>query len=207
MSDSFRFRSTKRSGDFENKKLLVLREAARLFAEKGAQQTSLDEIAESLGISKPALYYYFKSKDEMISDCLARGHKNDEENVARIFEHFESGADRLRELCHYYVNTITEDFGRCIVLIDLNSLSDDGKKRFLKSQRFLYSQIRKIIQGGCADGSLKPCNETITTFALIGALNSAARWYKPGGRLTPGDIAEQIYRVYADGIVVEGGGG
>lgn len=201
MNQKTQFRSTKRSGDYENKRLILLREAARLFIEKGVQQTSLDDVVENLGISKPALYYYFKSKDEIISECLARGHKNDEENVKRIFETLKSGPERLKALCQYYTRTITDDFGRCIVLIELNSLSPEGQERFLKSQRFLYGEIKRLISEGVAEGSFNECNETVTAFALIGALNSSARWFVSGKGLEPDEIADQIYRTFANGVV------
>src|ERR1019366_9449101 len=76
-----RVRTTKRDiapasrDDFEAKRMAILRAAARAFTEQGYHQTSINELADKLGVAKPMLYYYADSKDDLLFRCgqVARG--------------------------------------------------------------------------------------------------------------------------------------
>ena len=57
----------------ELKRDAVLQTAAHLFLEHGYQKTSLSLLAARLKITKPALYYYFKNKEEILAECYSNG--------------------------------------------------------------------------------------------------------------------------------------
>ena len=82
------FHALPRQGNFEEKRVLILTEAARLFVEKGAHETSLSDIAALFGISKPALYHYAKSKDDIIAQILVAAREGNR-NMLDHFQHSE----------------------------------------------------------------------------------------------------------------------
>ncbi len=194
------FRATKRKRNFEAKKMVILREAAQLFATNGVNQTSLDDIANRLNISKPALYYYVKSKDEIISECLALAHENDVGKIAEIGSLDCPGLQKFTELVKYYGHNVIDDFGKCLVLVDLNALSEESREKHRESQRFLLGASRRFLREGIKDGSVKPCNETIITFTVVGALNSIAHWFQKDGPSTISEVVDQIIDSFVDGI-------
>ncbi len=194
------FRKTKRKGNRETKKVAILREAAKAFVEQGVHQTSLDDLAERLQVTKPALYYYVKNKEAVILECLAIGHKDDKEKIAEIRKSDASGWEKFKNLSRYYGNNVITDFGRCLVLIDLNSLSKDGQRKHRKSQRYIFEAARGFLEEGIKDKSVKPCNATVATLAIVGALNSIAHWYRESGPDKIDAIVEQILESFENGV-------
>lgn len=201
MAEQSSFNSMRRQRQFPEKKLAVLREAAIVFAERGVAQTSLDDIAERLQISKPAVYYYVKSKDEIISECLALAHQDDEDNIERIFALPVSGLEKVRELMLYYGRAITEDvFGRFLATVDLHALSAPVLAKHRESQRYLFESSRRLILEGIADGSVRACDPTTVTFAFVGALNSVIHWYDPKGPRSAESVVTEIWELIRSGL-------
>src|SRR5690606_2591801 len=83
----------------ELKRRAILRVASRLFNEKGFHGTSLDEIADVLGVTKTALYYYVRSKDALLYECMILSYGCG----VRAREHAQSLARDPREgICLFY---------------------------------------------------------------------------------------------------------
>ena len=79
-----------------DKKDAVLLAGARLFTRKGFQGTSLDDIAQSLGVTKPTLYYYIANKEEILIECVERGLTAFHQGLAALLESGLGGRDLLR---------------------------------------------------------------------------------------------------------------
>lgn len=187
--------------NFPAKKLAVLKEAARAFVEKGVVQTSLDDIAERLKVTKPAIYYYVKSKEEIIGECLALGHQYDEENILRIAALPVDGLKKLREMMLYYGRAIHHDvFGHFLATVDQYALSETGLAKHRESQRYLFEASRRMILEGIDDGSIRPCDPTTVTFAMVGALNSTTRWFDPKGPRSIDSVIEEIWELIRTGV-------
>src|ERR1700733_4784159 len=73
-----------RRRDPNGKKEAVLQTAVQMFIEKGYRQTSLDDVAKRLKITKPALYYYFHNKEEIYLECYRRGIAMTQQSLERI---------------------------------------------------------------------------------------------------------------------------
>ena len=86
------FHALPRQGSFEDKRLLILQEAARLFVENGAHETTLSDIAALFGISKPALYHYARSKDDIIAQILVAAREGNREMLELFTQPFNSGS-------------------------------------------------------------------------------------------------------------------
>lgn len=194
MEDRARGRADKREA--------VLRAAARLFNEKGFHATSLDEVAERLHVSKPTLYRYAKSKDEILFGCVQAGL---DLVRARILEAAGSGKgtalDKLRACMQAYADVVTQDFGMCVIRVGEDPLPQEGRRalRALKAQIDL--EFRRLIEQGVAEGSIAPVDAKLAAFTLAGAISWIGRWYRADGELSPAQIAEQCIAVLLNGIV------
>jgi len=190
--------------DFPNKKLAVLREAARAFVEKGVAQTTLDDIAERLKVTKPAVYYYVKSKDQIVADCIALAHEDDEASIARISALPVNGLEKVRQVMHYYGAAIQEGFGKFLATVDLHALSETSMEQHRRSQRFLFEACRRLLLEGIHDGSIRACDPTTVTFAMVGALNSTTRWFDPNGPRSVESVIAEIWQLLEGGIASPG---
>jgi AcrR family transcriptional regulator len=176
----------------DQKRDAVLRMALKLFLEQGYHRTALTEIATRLNITKPALYNYFRSKEEILVECFRHGQDLYEANISAVKSGDGDGLSKLRGLIRVYVRIIASDFGVCVTRLDDRELSREARVAVRSAKRRIDTAFREQISAGIADGSIKACDPKLTTFLITGALNGIGAWYRPDGTLSAETIAEEF---------------
>lgn len=189
----------------DQKRDAVLRTAVKMFLEKGYHRTALTEVATSLNITKPALYNYFRSKEEILFECCRLGQKMYEASIASIERKPGSGQAKLRALIRAYVHVITQDFGMCLVQLDDRELAPPARAAFRLAKRRFDAAFRTEVARGIEDGSIRPCDPKLATFVITGALNGIGAWYSPDGELSVAAIADAFATRLLDGLAVRRG--
>lgn len=193
------FRVRQRDGD--SKRVAVLETAARLFLERGYRSTSLRELATLLKITKPALYYYFQNKEQILVECYRAGITSIEGLLEEGRLDGGSGLERLQKYLHVYATAIvSHDFGRCVAMLDDSELSPAARREVRTLKRRIDAAIREYIEDGIADGSIAACNPKLAAFAAAGAINWIGTWYKPGGEMTGEEIASGFAELLTRGL-------
>jgi AcrR family transcriptional regulator len=182
------------------KKEAVLRTAVQMFIDRGYRQTSLDDIAEKLKITKPALYYYFHNKEEIYLECYRRGIALTQQSLERIRAHRGSGLEKAAGFIQTYAVIIAGDFGRFLVRQDDRELSPKAQSEVHAEKRKIDRSLRSFIEQGIADCSVRPCNVRLAAFSLAGAIHSLATWFEPGGALTAEEIAIEFAQTLTQGL-------
>ncbi len=182
------------------KRQAILRTAARAFNESGFHQTSLDDLAKRLKVSKPALYHYVDSKDDILFECNRLALEYMKEALSLAEDSAHTGMEKLRMFLTRYAENATDEFGKCLILSGDQALTKENQKTLQNTRRELETALRSIIKQGIADGSIAPCNDKYAAFALFGAFNWIAHWYQEGGELTPGEIADEMLRIFENGF-------
>ncbi len=190
--------------DRAEKREAVLRAAVRMFNARGYHATSLDDVAASLGISKPTIYHYLGNKEQVLIECVTRGLEPLRVAAEAAREEPGSGLDRLRRFLLQYACINMDDFGRCVVRTGDECLSQDGAALFRARKRDIDHALRELIAEGVADGSIAPVDVKLAAFALAGALNWPARWHDPDGALPPEEIAAKLVDVAIGGLAPRG---
>ena len=190
-----------RRRDPATKREAVLQTAAQLFLEKSYGRTSLNDVAERLNITKPALYHYFRSKEEILLECYRLGTGLIEEILNEIAAHCGTGLEKVEAFIYSYANVMTVNFGRCVMRLDQGDLSDDALGEVRSYKRKIDRRLRSFIQEGIGDGSITPCDPKIAAFSIAGALNWICMWYEPDGALSAEEIATQFARTLTQGLV------
>lgn len=168
--------------------------AARLFAERGFAGTSLQDIADSVGITRQALYYYVKSKEEVLAKLVTDLTSS---SVTRTRELRAdpnlSHAERLRRIAHLTVTNRAHDRTR-FQLLDrsASALPDDIAAAFLEGRRDALAELRGIIDDGIAAGEFRPVDSRVAALSVLGMCNWVAWWYEPGPDHPVEPIAEQM---------------
>jgi AcrR family transcriptional regulator len=189
-----------RQGNFEEKQQLILEAAARLFVEKGVHETSLSEIARRFGISKPALYHYANSKDEMIALILNRAGEGNSRILREIRSLPGSGLDKLRAALFLHAEHLDSDFGRCLATIQVSTLSKPTLALHRDTHRILLNGMTEIVKQGIDDRSIRPCQARIVVLGILNALNSMARWFDHKGPLSAKEVAAEIIDAFTEGV-------
>jgi AcrR family transcriptional regulator len=179
----------------------VLRTAAHLFLEHGYQKSSMSLLAAQLKITKPALYYYFRNKEEILVECYRNGIAHIEKLLKETSANQGTGVRKLFMYVETYAEAIvSSDFGRCVPMLDESELSPATRREVRTMKRRLDSTLRGYVEEGIADGSIRPCNPKLVSFAIAGAINWIGTWYHPDGHLTPHEIATEYARILTGGL-------
>ena len=190
-----------RKRDPEVKRDAVLLTAAHLFLEQGYRRTSMSELAKRLKITKPALYYYFHNKEEIVVECYRRGIAVIEDGLDNALVSHAAGFDKVKAYVEAYATAIVQhEFGRCVAMLDDGALSLATRREVRNLKRRIDATLRNYIEQGMKDGSIGPCDAKLAAFAIAGAVNWIGTWYQPGGPLTAQAIGRQFASLLTDGL-------
>ena len=190
----------KARGDRGLKREAVIHAAARAFNERGYHNTSLDDIAAALEVTKPTIYYYVENKEQLLFACFCAG-------LAPIRAAFDdarasgqSARERLRSVLLRYAQAIASEFGWCMVRAEDQDLSAQMRAHVKSLKSEIDQGIRRLLREGAADGSIGECDPKMTAFALAGALNWIAHWYRDSQSQSAAEIADAFVALFERGL-------
>jgi len=184
----------------ELKRDAVIAAAARVFRERGLHNTTLDDIASFLNVSKPTIYYYVQNREQIIFECFRIGTGRITAAFAELAESTASGRDKLAALVARYAEVMASDFGWCMVRVEDHDLSPATGKRIRGLKAQIDQGLRQLISAGIEDGSVRACDPKMTAFALAGALNWIGHWYRSGEQLSASGIAQRFVDLFENGL-------
>lgn len=182
------------------KRRALLNTAAQIFNERGYHRTTLDHVSERLGVTKPTLYYYIKSKEDILFQCSRMALSDMNDALQSVNDPTRTGRQRLEELMAQYFDLVITDFGKCLVICDVHAFSDENQKILLQARRQIDDAVQEIIRIGIADKSIAECNPRLTTFAIFGAYNWVSHWYDADGSMSAEDIKEGFITFLINGL-------
>ena len=189
-----------RSRARDQKRDALLKTAAQLFCLEGFHKTTLADIARQLHITKPAIYHYFASKDEILLACVREALTAVEDEFTTASRQGANGCERLVHFMSWYAVNMTTVFGMCLVRIADQDLEPATRGELYAAKTQVDRRIRQLLEQGIEDGSIAGCNARLAAFTIAGALSWIGHWYKPGGRLTPREVAEDVVRLLTSGL-------
>lgn len=178
----------------------LLRAAVGMFNERGFHATSLDDVAASLGVTKPVIYTYLGNKDQVLFECVRMGLGQ----LRGAAEHAQAsdgtGLDRLKAFLRRYAEVTMDDFGRCVIRTPDEVLSPGARKEFRALKTEIDATMRAMIEEAVADGSAMVGDVRLTAFALAGALNWPARWFRADGPMSAQQVARDMVELLCAGL-------
>ena len=156
--------------------------ATRLFAERGFSGTSLQDIADAMGVTRPALYYYVKSKDELLTKLVTEVTDVPAAEYAAVYDRPDlDSVAKLREVARVSVVRQATQPARFRLLVrseaDLPPALRDAHER---GRRAVLKIVARIVEQGVVAGQLRPVDARVAALAVIGMCNWVAFWFRPG---------------------------
>lgn len=179
-----------------------LTKAADVFEKKGYAQTTIQDLAQALELSRSALYHYFKSKDEILEALVLEHTEHAAEQMEqRLAGRSGSPSDRLRELLASSINGRMTGGARLRVLDQLAAeMPPEIKQKFDHGRRRVLDLYTRLIQSGIDAGELRPLDARTAALAILGIASWTSWWYSPAGRKSPEELAAVLVDVAFSGI-------
>ncbi|MCS7219213.1 MAG: TetR/AcrR family transcriptional regulator [Thermus sp.] len=175
----------------------ILEEAAKLFTEKGYEATSVQDIAQAVGLSKAALYHHFAGKEEVlyaISLQALEGLVREGEKALAL----PDPAQALLRFMEGHARFFEENYPFFVTMLQgIKSLSPERRAETVALRDRHEANLRAILRRGVAMGVFRPLDVALTGRAIFSLLNWMIRWFRPGGPLR----AEEVARGYFDLIL------
>lgn len=170
----------------------ILRSLAATLRERRPSSLKMQDIADRLGLVKGNLYYYFKSKQDLLYHCHVKCMQASLAALQEAENANDSATKRLRGLLIRHIGAITEDPYGGVMLADVDSLAPAQRRRYVTMRDQFERGVRRLIEAGMRSGEFRACDARLAGFAILGAINWIPKWYRPEGELSAGRIAEDF---------------
>ena len=179
----------------------ILKQAARLFAEKGYAGTTIIDLAEACESSRGALYHYFESKEDILLHILE---DHISELAAKLEEAVNAHQDPL-EQCRAVIDVMVlvnsdSQNEQVILLNHLGELNQEQQRSIVAKQRKLTSYFSDILIRIDSHNRLTPRNKMAYTMMLFGIINYTFTWYDPKGPVSPADYSKMTADLFIRGF-------
>ena len=189
-----------RARGYEGQREQILAQAAELFARHGYTATSMNEVAQACGVSKPALYHYVRDKHQLLVE-IAEGH------IARlqaiVAEVGAAGLEpeaRLRELITAFLAVYSRSQAEHRVLTeDVRFLQPAEQRHVLAGQRTVVAAFAEAIAAARPDLQSASLEKPLAML-LFGMMNWMFTWLQPAGKLTHADMAPVVADLFFGGL-------
>ncbi|HZD04405.1 MAG TPA: TetR/AcrR family transcriptional regulator, partial [Longimicrobiales bacterium] len=170
----------------------ILHAALEAVRDRGYHATTLDDIAERLGIRKTALYHYFPDKDSILYEC----HRESLAELDRLIDDSErcceGPVERLSYLIREHVRVMTDTLEGSPLAFEVPTLSNGRRGEIIEGRDRYERLLRTLIAAGVQRGELRDVDPKTAVFAILGAINWIARWYRPEGDVHAPELGDRF---------------
>ena len=182
------------------KKQAILETAAELIIEAGFQGASVNELARRLNVTKPTLYHYIPSNDDIALELLNLNFEAADNALKAANTRHGTGLERLRYFAGQYAELMATPIGAAAVQIATLPHSEKVRTHLRELFRMVDVSARQFILEGIEDGSIKECDARWIDFLIFGALHWMTRWYQPDDEKSASEVADELFDIIQFGI-------
>ncbi|MEW6614069.1 MAG: TetR/AcrR family transcriptional regulator [Thermodesulfobacteriota bacterium] len=181
----------------------ILEAATMLFYEKGYQSTSMNDLANEMGLSKSAIYHYFRSKEEILVEIYEKTITDATNELSKLATSDKSTIDKLREAIINQIEHIMIERQSMLKIFfqEEEQLPDKFHKSIKKRKREYNRLIEGIFTEGISEGIFKKGDPQLFVNAFLGMCLWVYRWYKPNSKYKPEDISKYFVKLIEEGCL------
>jgi len=199
-SSSAAGRGRGRAAGYDEQRDLILACAARLFGDRGYVATSMNQVAEASGLSKPALYHYFRDKDDLLLS-IAEGHVT---RLAALIDEAKPLQADPRAHLHELIRRFVREYAHArhahrVLTEDVKFLEGEDRDRVLATERHVVRGFAEVVCRLRPDLEAAALTKPLTML-LFGMMNWMFTWMRPDGRLDYDDMAPIIADLFLGGL-------
>jgi AcrR family transcriptional regulator len=186
----------------ESRKQAILDAAAEIFHRKGYHATSIQDIAQEVGMLKGSLYYYIDSKHELLLKIITDVHAQAFQQLEEFMDSDLPAAERLRQfIIRHAVYCATHMTGMGVFLHEYKAVEGPARAEVMAMRDRYEMLLRGIIEDGKEDGTFRAdVDARLAVKLVLGMVNWLYHWYSPDGPLAPEEIGEAMANMALRGI-------
>jgi TetR/AcrR family transcriptional regulator len=192
-----------REQQLESKRKAIIREAAKVFNRRGSHGTTLDDVAERLGVSKAALYRYVQNKNDLLYACHEEAMEIARESMDRGEAEGRTGLEKIQFGMKDYLREMIGAMGVPVLILEENALSGEQAARIIDLRDGFEKRMRRLVEEGIRDGSILPLNPKLAIFMLLGAVHWVTKWYSAEGSWTADEVADALVEMTTRGLAAQ----
>jgi AcrR family transcriptional regulator len=183
--------------------------AARIFHKQGYADTSVQDVADAVGILKGSLYYYIDSKEDLLFRVLEEVHEDAQSILDQVEAMDAPPLERLAEYLRKHVAYNTGNLTKVAVYYhDFSLLSAERRKTIIeqrhKFERFVVGLIKEAQEEGTVSEAV---DAKLAAYSALGMANWVYTWYSPRGKTSTSELANVIAELIRGGLEMYGRNG
>jgi AcrR family transcriptional regulator len=180
----------------------IYRVAAEIMCQKGYEATSMNDIADAVGLTKAGLYHYIHGKEDLLFEIMSFGMDMVDEDVIAPARQIADAQLRLRTVVERHCRRIMEQGGAVTILLEeAPALTAAHQRIILNRKRAYFELVREALEQLSAEGKLRDLDPTVAAFSLFGMILWTSRWYRQGGNLTPQKAASNVVEMAMNAVL------
>jgi AcrR family transcriptional regulator len=180
----------------------IIEAAVELFKEKGYSATSVQDIADKLGYTKAALYYYIPSKEEVLWEIFDKTMTTAERRIKELMNQDMSIIERIEKIIHNQIMNVRDETPYMVIFFTERAHLPEGKLDEINVRISNYEKkIAEVLREGIALGVLEPIDVLPVVYGILGMCNWLTHWFNPNGSRSPEEIAKLFSQLVLRGIV------
>jgi AcrR family transcriptional regulator len=174
---------------YDRRRLQAVYQAAKLFARNGYDQTTMQELASTMGLATGALYHYFGAKEQLLRAICDQLMEPLLERARALTATDGPPREQLRALVRMWVAHVVEHRDHMLVFQQERHVIESGQSwRGVRASRKAFERlVAELLQEALTAGGQ---DNRLALLALLGMVNHTAQWYRPRGPLSPEQIAD-----------------
>lgn len=171
----------------------LLKEAARLFRDKGYERTTVRDLAAAVGIQSGSLFHHFRTKEEILKAVMVETIRLNTAIMQQAMDEAQTDRDKLRALILSELESINGQTGEAMAVLvyEWRSLSKAGQTEVLVL-RDIYEQLWLDVLNSMAEQGVITADPFVVRRMLTGALSWTVTWYKVNGGMSLRDLTGQV---------------
>jgi AcrR family transcriptional regulator len=174
---------------YDRRRQRAVYQAAKLFARNGYDQTTMQELASTMGLATGALYHYFGAKEQLLRAICDQLMEPLLQRARALTATGGPPREQLRALVRMWVAHVVGHRDHMLVFQQERHVIESGQSwRGVRASRKAFERlVAELLQEALAAGGQ---DNRLALLALLGMVNHTAQWYRPRGALSPEQIAD-----------------
>jgi AcrR family transcriptional regulator len=180
----------------------IIAAAAKLFKQKGYHATTIQDVADEVGMLKGSLYYHIKSKEELLYLVTKEPIRELIDRQKKLMESRLSPRQKIVEFTRSHIQAFEENYPHMFVFLQEKASLSEPVQAEVAGIDFRYEALLEaILNEGIEKGDFRrELDLKMMAFSILGMCNWMFKWYTKGGRLSIDEIAYHMAEILLNGI-------